>query len=171
MTSPAITHHPLPDISSVLLSRAQHGDSWEHKHLSSTIPCRKVSQGPQLPVSCWLPCCPPPAQMASSPPTPPWEQGIAALWLTGGLSITCKPPKSEHPHSGALLSRERGWGCAGILWVHPSYSSCQSALCDYPCPAAMSALSSGLSSDQLTLLKHQSELSGFQVTQTHHKLV
>ena len=104
-------------------------------------------------------------------PTPPWEQGIAALWLTGGLSITCKPPKSEHPHSGALLSRERGWGCSGILCVHPAYSSYQSALCDYPCPAATSALSSGFSSDQLTLLKRRPELSGFQVTQTHHKLV
>lgn len=104
-------------------------------------------------------------------PTPPWEQGIAAPSLTCGLSIMCKPPKIAHSHSGALLSRARGWGCAGSLWVHPSFSSCQRVLCDYPCPAATSALSSGLSLDQLSLPKHQSELSGFQVTQTHHKLV
>lgn len=63
-------------------------------------------------------------------PTPPWEQGIAAPSLTGGLSIMCKPPKIAHSHSGALLSRARGWGCAGRLGVHPPFSSCQRVLCD-----------------------------------------
>lgn len=54
-----------PYTSSVLLSRAQRGDSWECKHLSNTIPSRKVSQGSQLPVSRWSSPQPPgPARLS-----------------------------------------------------------------------------------------------------------
>lgn len=42
------------------------------------------------------------------PTTTSWELGIAALWLTGGLRITCEPPKSEHSHSGACCPGEAG---------------------------------------------------------------
>ena len=55
------TSKVMRDVSTLILSRAQHGDTWECKRLSNPIPSRKVSQGSQLPV---------PYQSSLQPPGP-----------------------------------------------------------------------------------------------------